>query len=126
VARPATVEEYFEALPDDRRAALEQLRAAIRAGAPEAAEQISYQMPAFRSHGQFLVSYAAYKRHYSLFPATEAVVSAGGDELKPHLTGKGTIQFRLDQPIPTELVTKIVKVRWAENEARSREDAARR
>jgi uncharacterized protein YdhG (YjbR/CyaY superfamily) len=126
MAGPTTVEEYFAALPDDRRAALEQLRAAIRAGAPEATEQISYQMPAFRSHGQFLVSYAAYKRHYSLFPASEAVIAAGGDELKRHLTGKGTIQFRSDEPIPTDLVTSVVKVRWAENEARSREDATRR
>ena len=77
-------------------------------------------MPALRSHGQFLVSYAAYKKHYSLFPASDAVIEACGDELVPHLSGKGTIRFPADEPIPTGLVTKIVQVRLAENEAHER------
>ena len=67
--------------------------------------------------------YAAYKRHYSLFPASEAVVQALGDELTPYLAGKGTIRFPATKPIPTAVVTKIVKVRVAENAARN---AARR
>jgi uncharacterized protein YdhG (YjbR/CyaY superfamily) len=76
-------------------------------------------MPALRSHGgQFLVSYAAYKQHYSLFPASGAVIDALGDELTPYLAGKGTIRFPAGQPIPTDLVARIVKVRLAENEAR--------
>ena len=74
-------------------------------------------MPAFRTHGQFLVSYAAFKRHYSLFPASEAVVEALGDELTPYLAGKGTIRFPADAPIPVDTVTKIVKIRLAENAA---------
>jgi len=78
-------------------------------------------MPAMRSHGgQFLVSYAAYKKHYSLFPASEAVIEAGGGELKPYLAGKGTIQFPADKPLPIALVAKIVKVRVAENADRGR------
>jgi uncharacterized protein YdhG (YjbR/CyaY superfamily) len=77
-------------------------------------------MPALRSHGgQFLVSYAAYKRHYSLFPASGAVIEALEDELAPYLAGKGTIQFPAGKPIPLDLVTRIVKVRVAENEARA-------
>ena len=116
---PTSVVEYMAALPDDRRAVMEELRQTIKAAAPEATETIAYQMPAFRTHGQFLVSYAAYKLHYSLFPASEAVVEALGEELTPHLAGKGTIRFRADTPIPTALVKKIVKVRLAETAARA-------
>jgi len=79
---------------------------------------IAYQMPAFRSHGRFLVSYAAFKNHNSLFPASEAVIEALGEELAPHLAGKGTIRFRAGTPIPAAVVTRIVKVQLAENAAR--------
>ena len=118
MATPKTVEEYLDTLTGDRRAAVETLRRTIRAAAPEAVETIAYQMPAFRSHGgQFLVSYAAYKNHYSLFPASGAVVEALGDELAPYLAGKGTIQFPARSPIPVDLVRKIVAVRVRENAA---------
>ena len=113
-----TVDEYLAVLPEDRRAAMQALRETIRAAAPDAVELISYQMPAFKTHGQFLVSYAAFKKHYSLFPASEAVVEALGDELTPYLAGKGTIRFPANEPIPLATVTRIVKVRLAENAAR--------
>jgi uncharacterized protein YdhG (YjbR/CyaY superfamily) len=78
-------------------------------------------MPAFRSHGgQFLVSFAAWKKHASLFPASGAVVEALGDALTPNLAGKGTIQFPAGRPIPVDLVTRIVEVRVAENAAAER------
>ena len=121
MATPTTVEEYLDTLSGDRRAAVEILRRTIRAAAPDTRETIAYSMPAFRSHGdQFLVSYAAYKRHYSLFPASGAVVEALGDQLRPFLAGKGTIQFPAGAPIPTALVTKVVAVRLAENAERAR------
>ena len=119
MAPPTTVDSYLAALPPDRRSAVETLRRTVTAAAPEATESIAYQMPALRSHGgQFLVSYAAYKAHYSLFPASDAVVAACGEELTPFLAGKGTIRFPAAKPIPTELVAKVVKVRLAENAAR--------
>jgi uncharacterized protein YdhG (YjbR/CyaY superfamily) len=119
LAATSDVDEYLASLPADRRAAMEALRQAIRSGAPEATETIAYRMPAYRSHGgQFLVSFDAYRRHYSLFPATDAVVDALGAELAPYLAGKGTIRFPADQPIPRALVTRIVEVRFAENAAR--------
>jgi uncharacterized protein YdhG (YjbR/CyaY superfamily) len=119
MAGPTTVDEYMAALPDERRAAMTDLRRTVNAAAPGATESIAYQMPALRSHGgQFLVSYAAYKQHYSLFPASGAVIDALGDELTPYLAGKGTIQFPAGLPIPTDLVTRIVKIRLTENEAR--------
>ena len=121
MAGPTSVEEYLAALSDERRAGVEQLRRTINAAAPEATETIAYGMPALRSHGgQFLVSYAAYKNHFSLFPASQTVVEALGAKLTPYLAGKGTIQFPADRPIPAAIVTKIVKVRFAENRAHAR------
>ncbi len=121
MAKPSSVEEYLAALPEERRAAMERLRQAIRAAAPEATELISYDMPAFKSHGgQFLVSYAAFKKHYSLFPASEAVIEAAGEELTRYLSGKGTIRFPADDPIPVALVERIVKTRLEENAAHER------
>ena len=120
MAASASVDHYLAAIPEERRAVMEALRQTIKAAAPDATELISYGMPAFKSHGQFLVSYDAYKNHYSLFPASEAVVEACGDELEPYLTGKGTISFWADKPLSAALVTKIVKVRVAENAARAR------
>ena len=117
---PSSVDEYLAGLPDDRRAVMEALRRTVKAAAPDAAETIAYQMPALRSHGgQFLVSYAAYKRHYSLFPASGAVVAALGNGLTPYLAGKGTIQFPANEPLPLALVTRIVAVRVAENAERA-------
>jgi uncharacterized protein YdhG (YjbR/CyaY superfamily) len=119
MAGPETVEEYLATLSPDRREGVETLRRTVNAAAPEATETIAYQMPALRSRGgQFLVSYAAYKRHYSLFPASGAVIAALGAELTPYLAGKGTIQFPASRPIPTDLVARVVKVRLTENEAR--------
>ena len=118
MATPTSVEDYLAALPEESRAALEKLRKTIKAAAPEATETISYQMPAFKDNGRFLVSCAAFKDHCSLFPASEAVIEALGEELKPYFTGKGTIRFHADKPLPAALVKKIVKVRIEENAAR--------
>jgi uncharacterized protein YdhG (YjbR/CyaY superfamily) len=121
MAEPTTVDEYLATLPAERRAAMEQLRGAVTAAAPEATESLAYKMPALRSHGdQFLVSYDAYKNHYSLFPASDAVVQGLGDELRPYLAGKGTIRFPADRPIPLDLVRRIVEIRLEENAARGR------
>ena len=120
MATASTVDEYLAALPEDRRGPMEQIRAAVRAGAPDATETIAYGMPAFRSHGrQFMVSFDAYKAHYSLFPASAGVEQACGDELTPYLAGKGTIRFPADRPLPTALITTIARIRFAENAARA-------
>jgi uncharacterized protein YdhG (YjbR/CyaY superfamily) len=120
MAGPTSVEDYLAALPEAQRAALEKLRKTIRAAAPEATETISYQMPAFKDQGRFLVSYAAFKNHCSLFPASNAVMEALGEELKPYFSGKGTLRFTADKPLPAALVKKIVKARIEENAARGR------
>ncbi|TFG67323.1 MAG: DUF1801 domain-containing protein [Thermomicrobiales bacterium] len=120
MAGPTTVEDYLTALPDDRRAALELLRDTIKIAAPDATESIAYQMPTFRTHERILVSYAAFKNHYSLFPASDAVVRGLGDELAPYLVGRGTVRFPVGKPIPAALVSRIVAIRLAENEAAAR------
>jgi uncharacterized protein YdhG (YjbR/CyaY superfamily) len=115
---PTSVEDYLAALPEEPRAALEKLRKTISAAAPQATEKISYAMPAFEQNGRFLVSYAAFKDHCSLYPASTAVMETLGDELEPYFSGKGTLRFRADEPIPAALVRKIVRVRLQENAAR--------
>ena len=117
---PVTVDEYIARLPEDRRADMALLRATIRAAAPDATEVITYKMPGFKAHGTFLVSYDAFKRHYSLFPASQVVVDELGDAIQPYLAGRGTIRFPAGRPIPTDLVTRIVKARLAEVATRSR------
>jgi uncharacterized protein YdhG (YjbR/CyaY superfamily) len=117
---PTSVDDYLAALPDEPRAALEKLRTTIKAAAPEANELISYQMPAYKLDGRFLLSFAAFKNHCSLFPASEAVMEALGKELKPYFSGKGTIRFTVDMPLSSALVKKIVKIRIEENAALSR------
>ncbi len=117
MATPTSVGAYVAALPPERRATMEELRRTINAAAPDATETIAYQMPALRMDGRFLVSYAAYKAHYSLFPASGAVIDALGKALTPYLAGKGTIRFPADEPLPLALVTRIVQARVAEHGA---------
>ena len=109
-----SVDAYMAKLPDDRRAAMEDLRRTIRAAAPEATEAIAYNLPAFRLEGRFFVSYEAFARHYSLFPWTDEMVAELGEELEPYAVGKGTIRFPADEPIPLDLVTRIIEIRLRE------------
>ena len=117
---PASVDEYMVAIPPEYRAALEKLRATIKAAAPEARETISYQMPAFRDQDLLLVSYAAFRDHCSFFPMSTKVIADHRKELAPYATGKGTLQFTIDGPIPGKVVEKIVKARLTENAERRR------
>ena len=121
MAAPTSVEDYLKALPADRRAVMDQLRRTIRAAAPAALESIAYSMPALRTvGGHFLVSYAAFKHHYSLFPASTEVVDALGPAAARYVAGKGTFRFPADEPVPMALVARVVEVRLAELAARDR------
>lgn len=114
MASSSSVDDYLAAQPPAARAVLEELRRTIRAAAPEATESIAYDMPALRLGGRFLVSYAAFKRHYSLFPASAVVVEALGGEIEPYLAGKATLRFPASRPVPLDLVKRVVEVRLAE------------
>ncbi len=117
IAKPNTIDDYLAVLSDDKRAALEQLRQAIRAIAPNAEEYLYYQLPAFRLHGKRLVAFGAAANHCSLYPLSAAVNKAFAGDLKNYDTSPGTIRFPADKPLPTALVRKIVKFRIAENDA---------
>lgn len=100
---------YLAALSADKRAALEKLRRQIKAAAPNAEECMSYGVPGFRLTGKLLVSYGAASKHCAFYPGS--IVREFQDELKNFETGKGTIRFSSDKPIPAALVRKIVKAR---------------
>lgn len=117
--KPTTVDEYLSWVPAAHRPLLDGLRETIKAVAPEADETIAYGMPAFRLNGRFFVSYSDFKEHVSLFPATDGMIAALGDELKPHVFGKGTLRFRADQPLPRDLVARAVAIRLKELGLRS-------
>ena len=118
--KPTSVQQYLSWQDDEPRAALDGLRAAIAAAAPDATEGISYSMAAFLLGGKGLVCYAAFKDHYSLFPMSKQVVADNLEALGPRATGKGTIRFAYDERLPVTLVKRIVKARLAEVEARKR------
>jgi uncharacterized protein YdhG (YjbR/CyaY superfamily) len=92
---------------------LKELRAAIQSAAPNAAEKISYQMPTFYLYGN-LVHFAAYENHIGFYPAPSGI-EAFKDKLSAYKGAKGSVQFPLSQPLPLNLIRKIVKFRVAEN-----------
>jgi uncharacterized protein YdhG (YjbR/CyaY superfamily) len=116
--KPKSVGAYLKSLPTDQRAAIQALRETIAAAAPEAVEGITYSMPGFLLEGHGFVSYAAFKDHYSFFPMSSRAVDAHRDELGERVTGKGTIRFEYDRPLPRALVKKVVRTRLAEVTAR--------
>jgi uncharacterized protein YdhG (YjbR/CyaY superfamily) len=108
-----TPDDYLAALDDDKRRALEKLRKNIKAAAPKAEECMSYGIPGFRLKGKLLVSYGAGAKHCAFYPGS--IVQAIKKELKGYDTsGKGTIRFSADKPLPSALVRKIVKARIAQ------------
>jgi uncharacterized protein YdhG (YjbR/CyaY superfamily) len=119
VARYLSVADYMADLPRDRRTAMEDLRRAVTEAAPDATETIAYNMPALRLDGRFLVSYQAFKNHYSLFPWSDHMANQIGDALRPYMHGKGTLRFAADEPIPTELVRQVVRIRIDELRSRN-------
>ena len=102
----STIDEYHASFPADVQKILEQLRQTIKQVAPEATETISYNIPTFKR----LISYAAYKKHIGFYPGASALNSFK-DELTNFKTSKGTIQFPIDQPLPTALIKKIIRFR---------------
>jgi uncharacterized protein YdhG (YjbR/CyaY superfamily) len=110
------VEAYIARVPEPLRGALETVRAQIRKAAPDADETISYGVPTFKIAGRMLMSYAAFKKHLSIFPGP-AAIEAHAERLADFKTSRGTIQFTPEKPLPAALVRSIVKRRIAENTA---------
>ncbi|MCK9212783.1 MAG: DUF1801 domain-containing protein [Ignavibacteriaceae bacterium] len=108
-----TVDEYFSTFPKNVKNILTELRKTIKQAAPQAEELISYNMPAFKLNG-ILVYYAAYNKHIGFYP-TSSGIETFKNELSDYKWAKGSIQFPLDKPLPTELITNIVKFRVMRN-----------
>lgn len=111
------IDEYIAEFPTGTRKVLEELRALIRATAPEATEKISYAIPTFFLKKN-LVHFAAFERHIGFYPGASGI-EAFREELKPYKFAKGSVQFPLGQPLPTDLIRRIVEFRVAENMGRS-------
>jgi uncharacterized protein YdhG (YjbR/CyaY superfamily) len=101
-------------LPGDRRVVMEQIRRTIAETAPEARKVIAYNIPAVRIGHRFLASYEAYKDHYNIFPWTERMRAELGDAIEPYVHRKGTLRFPAKDPIPIELVRRIIEIRLGE------------
>ena len=108
------IDDYIAQLAPDQAAALSALRRTVAAAAPDAVEAVSYSMPAFKLGKRVLVYYAAFTDHLSLFPASGSVMDKLGAELQTYFTGKGTLQFTPQKPLPDGLVRQIIAIRRAE------------
>ena len=110
----ASIDEYIAAFPADVQKILEELRTTIKTAAPGAQEKISYGIPTFTLNGKYLIYFAGWKNHISMYP-----IPAGSEEfnrkIEPYAAGKGTLKFPLDQPIPYKLITQMVKLQIADN-----------
>jgi uncharacterized protein YdhG (YjbR/CyaY superfamily) len=107
--------DYKMDYPPEIQKRLEEIRQAVKSVVPEAKERISYNMPSFWFHGNLLY-YGAFKNHIGFYPASKTVFEKFKDELKIYKqSGKGTVQFPYDKPIPLKLIQKIAKIRANEN-----------
>ncbi len=109
-----SVDDYIEMQPWAARGVLERVRGAIRKAVPGVEEVISYQMPAYKLTEGIVIYFAGWKKHYSLYPASGALVEAFKEELAGYEISKGTIRFPLSQPVPVKLIERIVKFRAKE------------
>jgi len=108
------INSYLETVPGDSRAALLDIREAIRSAAPDAEEAFVYGVPGFKIDGKSLVCYASFKKHCGFYPMSPKILSMFVSELKSYETYKGTIRFFPERPLPKSLVKKIVKARVSE------------
>jgi len=118
-SKAATIDEYIAEFPPETQGLLEEMRALIKSVAPEATETISYAIPTFDLYGRHLVHFAAFKKHIGFYPVPGGYEEAFKEELEPYKRGKGSIQFPLDEPIPWDLIRRMVEFRVEENAARA-------
>ncbi len=110
----ATIDEYIAEFPPGTQAVLREVRGVIRAAAPGAVETISYAIPTFDLNGGHLVHFAGYAKHVGLYPGSSGI-AAFADELADYKSAKGSVQFPLNEPLPSELIRRMVEFRVAES-----------
>ncbi len=110
MAAVTSVDEYLAQFSGDVRARLDEMRAVIRATAPDAVESMAYGMPAYKLDGKPLVYFAGYDKHVGFY-ATPNGHEAFADDFAPYVQGKGSVQFPHTQPLPIALVRRVVEHR---------------
>jgi uncharacterized protein YdhG (YjbR/CyaY superfamily) len=110
----AAVDEYIERQPAEAQSKLREMRDLVRSIAPDASETISYAIPTFDLNGRHLVHYAGFAKHVGFYPIPTGM-TAFSEELEPYKRGKGSVQFPLADPLPLDLIRRIVEFRVAEN-----------
>ena len=113
-----SIDAYIAGFPPATQEVLQELRALIRAAAPEATETISYAIPTFDLGGRHLVHFAGYAKHIGFYPVPSGMETFK-EELTPYRSGKGSAQFPLGKPLPTDLIRRIVEYRVEENVGRA-------
>ena len=119
-----TIDAYVAGFPPDVQALLEKVRRTIRKAVPEAQEAISYRIPAFKLNGRYLIYFAGFKKHIGLYPV-RADTAEFQQEIATYGVGKATLQFPLDQPIPVELIVRVVKLKALQSRAAANKRKAR-
>ncbi len=109
-----SVDDYIAAQPERLQALLQSVRAAIRNGAPDTKEDISYQIPAYKAPGGTVIFFAGWKEHFSLYPLSAELAETFKTELASYKMSKGTIRFPLSEPPPLKLIERLAKARAAE------------
>jgi uncharacterized protein YdhG (YjbR/CyaY superfamily) len=108
-----SVDQYIASWPEDVQTILERVRSTIRKAVPRAEESISYKIPAYKLRGDPLLYFAAWKQHFSIYPATATVIAAFKDDIAPYVV-KSTLRIPLAQPVPVQLIARIAKFRAKE------------
>jgi uncharacterized protein YdhG (YjbR/CyaY superfamily) len=124
--RDAGVDAYISKQAAEAQPTLRRVRSTIRKLLPKAEETISYQIPTYRQDGQYVVYFAGWKQHWSLYPVTEPIRQELGAALLPYKLRKGTLRFPLGEPVPTKLLERIVKALARAAAVRSRNKATAR
>ncbi len=120
MTKPTTFDECLAAMTPEARAAIETLRRRVHALAPDAVECISYGLPAFKLHGKGLLAFGGWKKHCSLYPMSGRVLSELAADVAKYEVEKGTVRFPPAKPLPVVLLKKILKVRTAEIESKTK------
>jgi uncharacterized protein YdhG (YjbR/CyaY superfamily) len=110
------MDEYIETFPNEVQSVLQEVRQTIRKAAPEAVEAISYRIPTFKLEGKYLVYFAGFKTHVGVYPAPQGD-AAFQKKIAPYRSGRATIRFALDKPVPHGLLEKVVRFRMKERQA---------
>jgi Uncharacterized conserved protein len=113
------IDEYIFKFPKEAQEIMQKIRALVKDAAPDAVEQIAYGMPGYKTHGKPLVYFAGYKNHIGLY-ATPSGHEKFAEELSKYKQGKGSVQFPLDQPMPYDLIKRIVVFRVKENASKAK------